>query len=125
MSGVDAARRRALKRECRDSRRPMGVFQVRNSVNGRILVDSSVDLPAIFNRIRTQLRMRAYLKYPELQADWEALGEEAFAFEVLEELEPPGDAPGYDPGNDLAALLELWLDELRPYGERGYNRRGR
>lgn len=100
----------------------MGVFQLRNTTNERVLVDSSVNLPGIFNRLRTQLRMGAYLKHKELQSDWNELGEEAFAFEVLEELEPPH-APGFDPSGDLEAMLELWLERLRPYGERGYNRR--
>ena len=113
--------RRALKREYKESHRPMGVFQVRNTRNDRILVDSSVNLPGIFNRLRTQLRMGSYLKQADLQSDWDQLGEDAFAFEVLEELEPP-DGPGYDPSGDLAALLELWLEQLQPYGERGYNR---
>lgn len=113
--------RRALKREYKESYRPMGVFQIRNTVSGRILVASSVNLPAIFNRMRMQLNTGSYLMHRELQADWKEIGEDAFAFEVLEELDPP-EAPGIDPSDDLAALLELWIDELQPYGERGYNR---
>jgi hypothetical protein len=30
---------------------------------------------------------------------------------------------GSDPGEDLQALKELWLEKLEPYDERGYNRR--
>lgn len=122
MTGTEAQSRRELKREYKGSYRPMGVFQVRNTTDGRLLVDSSVNLPAIFNRLRTQLRMGSYLKNGELQADWNELGPDAFAFEVLEELEPP-DAPGYDPTGDLQAMLDLWLEQLLPYDERGYNRR--
>lgn len=122
MTTPEKVDRRALKREYKETYRPMGVFQVRNTTNGRLMIDSSVNLPAIFNRLRLQLRTGGYLMHQELQSDWDALGEEAFAFEVLEELEPP-DAPGYDPAGDLQALLELWLEQLQPFGERGYNRR--
>jgi hypothetical protein len=121
MTGGEAQSRRELKREYKESRRPMGVFQVRNTATGRILVDASVNLPAIFNRLRAQLGLGAYLKNRALQADWDELGADAFAFEVLEELEPP-DAPGYDPTGDLQAMRELWIEQLQPFGERGYNR---
>ena len=36
--------------------------------------------------------------------------------------EPPADQPEWKPDDDLAALEALWLEELSPYGERGYNR---
>jgi hypothetical protein len=29
--------------------------------------------------------------------------------------------PAYNPAGDLKALEELWLDQLMPFGERGYN----
>jgi len=50
------------------------------------------------------------------------LGEEKFAFEVLEEL-PERDNPNYDYSSDLETLEDLWLEKLEPYGESGYNER--
>jgi len=119
VSGKD---RRAISREYKESYRPTGVYRLRNTSNGRILVGSSVNLPAIFNRLRMQLDGGTYVKHPELQRDWKALGAAAFELEVLQELEPP-EGPGWDPTDDLAALEALWLEELEPYGEKGYNRR--
>ena len=116
------AERKAIKREYKESYRPAGVFQVRNTENGRILVSSSPNLPAIFNRLRMQLDAGMYAYHPELQRDWKTLGADAFAFEVLEELKPP-EGPGWDPSDDLAALEALWLEQLQPYDEKGYNRR--
>jgi hypothetical protein len=115
------AERKAIRREYKESYRPAGVFQVRNTASGRILVGSSPNLPAIFNRLRMQLDAGMYVFYPDLQSDWKTLGADAFAFEVLEQLEPP-DAPGWDPREDLEALETLWLEQLEPYGEKGYNR---
>ncbi|MEM9406153.1 MAG: GIY-YIG nuclease family protein [Acidobacteriota bacterium] len=113
--------RRSAKRHYKESHRPMGVFQVRNTVNGKVFIDSSPNLPAIFNRIRMQLKTGSYLKHPELQKDWNEHGSDAFEFEVLEELEP-SDAPGWDSADDLAALLEIICEQRQPYGDAGYNR---
>ena len=102
----------------------MGVYRVRNVRDGRSLVGSSVDLPSILNRERAQLRLGAH-RNAALQRDWNALGPDAFAFEVLDTLTPPEGKPGYDPADDLRVLEAMWLERLEPYGERGYMRRPR
>jgi hypothetical protein len=121
---VDESARRDLKRQYLESHRPAGVFRLRNTVDDRSWVASSVNLPATFNKLRMQLDTGSFLMLPELQKDWKRLGAEAFEFEVLEELEPP-DAPEWDPRKDLAALEALLLEQLEPWEPRGYNRRPR
>lgn len=111
--------KKALIREYKESPRPMGVYQIRNTANGKLFVGASVNLPAILNRHRSELRMGGH-KNRELQKEWAEFGPDAFEFEVLDTLAPP-DGPDYDPSADLRALEELWLDRLSPYGERGYN----
>jgi hypothetical protein len=113
-------RRSELKRAYKQSRRPMGVFQIRNLQSGKVFIGSSPNLDAIWNRLRLQLRMGNH-RNAELQADWSAAGESGFAFEILEQLEPL-DRPDYTPQNDLAVLEQLWIEKLQPFGERGYNR---
>lgn len=113
--------RKAIKREYKEERRPMGIFQVLNSVSGKRLVGSSVDLPSMLNRQLAQLRFGAHTNR-ELQKDWNDLGAEAFKMEILDTL-PPSEVPGYNPADDLKALEVLWLDKLQPYGEAGYNSR--
>jgi hypothetical protein len=116
------ADRKAIKREYKESYRPAGVFQLRNTANGRIYVASSPNLPAISNRLRLQLDAGGFVMLPELQREWKQFGGDAFVFETLEELEPP-EGPGWDPSEDLAALEKLYLEQLEPWGEKGYNRR--
>jgi hypothetical protein len=113
--------RKALIRQYKESRRPMGVFRVRNTVNGKSLIDASTDLPAILNRQQFQLRQGLHPSR-ELQKDWNELGPEVFVFEVLDTLTVP-DQPDYDPADDLQALKQLWLDRLSPFDDRGYNAR--
>jgi hypothetical protein len=111
--------KKALIREYKESRRPMGVFRVHNKVHDKSFVGKSVDLPAMLNRQQSQLRMGGHPNRA-LQKDWNELGAEAFAFEVLDTLTIP-ERTDYDPAADLRALEELWLDKLSPFGERGYN----
>lgn len=112
--------RKAQIREYKQHPRPAGVFQVRNTLSGKLLIGSAVDVSAMLNRQQAQLRLRAHPN-TELQADWDALGPDAFVFEPLDVLPPPDD-PAYDPRADLEVLLALWLEKLSPFGDRGYNR---
>ena len=116
--------KRALSRAYRDTARPMGIYSIRNVQNGKALVRSSVDLPSSINRERTQLRFGGH-RNVALQQDWNALGADAFVFEVIDTFEPPKDSPAYDPSRDLAALEQLWLDKLQPFDDRGYMTRPR
>jgi group I intron endonuclease len=111
--------KKALAREYKETPRPMGVYRIRNTVNGKLLVGSSVNLPAILNRHRAALRFGGHTNR-ELQKDWAEFGPEAFEFEVLDTLAPQ-ERPGYNPSDDLRALEQLWLDKLSPFDERGYN----
>ena len=121
MDGVD---RKAAKRAYKQSHRPMGVFRLLNRVNGKSFVGSTVNLPAMRSRLRVELNSAGHLKHPQLQAEWREFGEDAFEFEVLEELVPL-DKPGWQPAADLEVLERIWLEKLEPYDERGYNRRPR
>ena len=111
--------RKARIREYKETPRPMGVYRVRNTANGKALVGSSVNLPAILNRHKTQLAMGLHPNRV-LQKDWNDCGPDAFEFEILDTLKPP-DSPGYDSTDDLRVLEEMWLDKLSPFDERGYN----
>ena len=113
--------KKAAKLAYKASRRPMGIFAIRNLVNDKVFVGSSMDLAAIFNRIRFQLYAGAHPNKP-LEADWKQYGTGKFEFEVLEEI-PPREDPNYNYVADLETLEDLWLEKLEPYGDKGYNER--
>ena len=108
--------RKALIREYKQTRRPMGVFRVTNTISGMSLVGSSIDLPAILNRHRAQLRLDSHSD-KDFQRDWNAHGHDAFEFEVLDTLERSNE-PGYDPAGDLRVLEQMWIDKLAPLSKR-------
>jgi hypothetical protein len=111
--------RKALIREYKESRRPMGVYRVYNTVKGKSFVGTSNDLPSMLNRQQAQLRMSVHPNR-ELQRDWDELGADAFEFEILDTL-TASEQGDQDPTQDLRALEELWLDKLTPFGDQGYN----
>ena len=79
MSAMD---RKALIRQYKETRRPAGVFRIRNKVDDRSFVASSVDLPSALNRHRSQLNGGVHANR-SLQNDWNRLGPDAFEFESL------------------------------------------
>lgn len=113
--------RKDIIRQYKETRRPMGVYRVHNTVSDKSLVGVSADLPAILNRHQSQLKFGSHPN-KNLQADWKTLGPDAFAFEILDTLTPP-DQPDYDPAEDLKVLEALWLEKLSPFDDRGYNAR--
>lgn len=112
------------RKELKDSYKQMkfriGVFQIRNLVNGKIYVDSSVNLDAVWNRNRVQLKFGSHPN-EELQKDWTETGEEHFQFEVLSELEQK-EEDRVEYNKEVKQLEKMFLEELQPYGDKGYNR---
>ena len=104
--------KRTLKRQYKESEIPAGVYRVVHTQSDRSLVGSSVNLPAILNRHRADLKM-GHHRNRDLQRDWDEFGEDAFAFEVLDTL-TPRDEPGYDVKRELRTLEDLWLERLVP-----------
>jgi hypothetical protein len=113
--------RKALIREYKNTPHPMGVYQIKNKANGKILIGSSKNLPGILNRFRSELKLGS-CRNKALQDEWEQFGSDAFEFMELEVLKPLDD-PAYDPFEDLKILEELWAEKLTPYGDKGYNKK--
>ncbi|MFN0118946.1 MAG: GIY-YIG nuclease family protein [Blastocatellia bacterium] len=117
--GVIRSDRKKLKGEYKQTPRRMGVYQVRNLGNDKVLIGVSLNLQGMLNRQQFQLRAGGHPNR-ELQNDWNRQGADAFMFEILDEI-TPRDEPGYDPRPDLIFLEDLWLEKLQPFGARGYN----
>jgi hypothetical protein len=112
--------RQELKREYKERKKPAGVFQVKNLKNGRMLLGSSLNLDGTLNRHRFELKMGSH-RNTELQKDYNELGPDAFAFEILEEVKVR-DVPHFDLGDELTLLEQIWIESLQPFTERGYNK---
>jgi group I intron endonuclease len=108
-----------LREEYKQKKFRMGVFQIRNTVNGKLFVGSSPNLEAIWNRHKSELKSGGH-RNEKLQQEWRTFGEESFAFEVLSELAPQENEPA-NYQKELRQLEALFIDELQPFAERGYH----
>lgn len=112
--------KKEAKLNYKSTTRPMGVFQIRNTVNGKVLVGSNLNLDGRRNRFEFERRDGSFANNREIKLDWDQFGPDAFVFEIIEQLKP-NDDPQYDYRFDLAELEKKWLEKLQPYGDRGYN----
>ncbi|NJC97299.1 MAG: GIY-YIG nuclease family protein [Anaerolineae bacterium] len=115
--------RKDIHREYKERTKPAGVFQVKNMVNGRVLLGSSLNLEGPLNRHRFMLKIGSHTN-KVLQQDWNEFGPESFIFEILEEVKVQ-DHPNFNLQDELTLLEQIWLEKLQPFGERGYNLNGR
>ncbi len=106
--------RAELKREYKERVKPAGVFQIKNTVTGKFLLGSSLNLDGVWNSARFTLELGNH-RNRGLQADWKQYGAEAFVFEVLDQV--PDDA---DPDKELEIYEALWIEQLAPF-DQGYN----
>jgi group I intron endonuclease len=116
-------RRAELKLEYKNKPKNIGIYQIKNKINGKILLGSALNLDAAFSRFQFELKYGSgMLREPELIRDLNEYGSENFSFEILDQLKPNED-PLYNYKEDLKTLEELWLEKLQPYDEKGYNQR--
>jgi len=118
--------RAELKREYKNRPKNMGVYQIRNLVNGKIFVESSPNLDGMLNRFKMATKYDGDFKpnNRELTREIKEYGPDNFVYEVLDQLKPMED-PLYNYSEDLKTLEELWLEKLQPYEGKGYNQRKR
>ncbi len=113
--------KKELKEEYKNMKFDMGVFQIRNTANDKIFVDSGTNMNAKWNRNRLQLNFGNHPN-KELQKDWNTFGEESFEFEIVSELEHK-ENENIDYQKEVKLLEEMMMEELKPYEDKGYNKR--
>jgi len=111
--------RKELNREYTERIKPAGVFQVRNMTNGKVLLGSSLNLEGPLNRHKFMLKTGSHLN-KALQKDWDELGSDQFAFEILEEVHQSDD-PKFNLEDELTLLEMIWLEKIQPIEQHSYN----
>ena len=109
--------KKRLKQEYQQTPRAIGVFLIRNNVTDKVFLAAGVDIHGLINRHKFQLTNGSHANQ-QLQVDWNELGSNSFAFEIVDEVSP---GAGADPRAEVETLEKLWLEKLQPFGERGYN----
>lgn len=114
-------RRKELKKAYKENPPAKGVYQIRNTINGKIFVGSSMNLHGTSNSWKGKLATNWH-PCKALQAEWNTSGGDAFVFEILETLNLL-DFPQDDWRMAVGILEEQWLEKLQPYDDKGYNPR--
>jgi hypothetical protein len=109
-TSASRARRALLRHEYEERTKQAGVFRVRNTANGRILLGSGLDLRAPLNRVAFELDTAMSPNAP-LKRDLEIFGRDSFVIEVVETL-APSDEPDFDPKRELEILEQKHLAQL-------------
>ncbi len=113
------SKRAEIKRTYKQNIPDMGIYQIKNKVNGKIYIDSSKNLEGTRNSRLFQLKMGKIVFNRELQKELNEFGADGFEFSVIDVLDDL--EPGDNIDRMLASLELHWLDKLQPFGERGYN----
>lgn len=87
---------------------PMGVFQIKNIRNEKVLIDFSTDMESKWNRHITELKFGSHRNIM-LQLDWNEHGIDNFRFEILSELE---ENDNIDYQTELKVLKNMIIEEL-------------
>lgn len=110
--------RKEINQEYKERVKPAGIYQVKNLSTGKMLLGSSLNLEGPLNRHKFMLKIGSHTN-KSLQKDWDELGPDQFAFEILEEIKI-SDSPNFNLNDELALLEMIWLEKLQPV-ENGYN----
>lgn len=111
--------RKELNREYLERPKPAGVFQIKNKVNGKILLGSSLNLEGPLNKHKFMLKIGSH-KNAALLEDWKQYGEDQFSFDILEVVNVKED-PNFNLKDELTLLEQIWLEQVQPFGDKGYN----
>jgi len=106
--------RSEAKKEYKQARRPMGVYRIRNTQNGKSYVGFNTDLQAIINRQKAELKFGSH-RNTALLGEWKSFGESSFKFEVLDELEHDENSK-VNPVEELRILSEMWVRKIEKAG---------
>ena len=113
--------KKELRKQYKQTVLPMGVFQVKNLISGKIFIDSGLNIVGKINGCKFQLSLGSHMN-KALQEDFNQIGITNFSFEVIDYLKPKEDMT-IDYIDDLKMLEEMWIEKLQPFDKRGYNQR--
>lgn len=114
-------RKKELKHQFKETPVEAGVYQIKNEKNNKVFIASTRNLKSL-NGKKFMLETNSFIPNKQLQNEWKEFGKDAFTFTILEKLKKK-DEPYFNEKEALALLEEKWLEQVQPFGEKGYNTR--
>lgn len=110
-----------LVKKYKDVVTKIGIYSIKNLKTGKLYLGYAANIEARINRHKFELKYGSE-QVNELLSDYKKYGEDAFEYSTVAEVKQDKEK-GYDYKSELVELYLLWLEELNPYDERGYNDR--
>lgn len=104
-------RKKELKLQYKQMKKPMGIFIIRSKVNNKCYIQTTQDLKGAMNGAVVRLE-GGFHPNKELQKEWNEYGSDNFTIEVLENLEYDKDESKTDYTEDLAIMKMIWEEKL-------------
>lgn len=111
-------RKKVLKQEYKEVKIEGGIYVITNNQNGKKLVASTRNFKTL-NGVKFTLANGMHTNH-QLQEEWKKFGEDAFEIEKVEVLKLPENQYSNEK-KELEKLLNKWMDQLQPFGEKGYH----
>jgi hypothetical protein len=108
---MDSNRRKQLKEAYKNSKTPMGVYEIRNTKTGKRYIGITQNLTGTMNGNLFKLDCGAF-KDRELQEEWKTYGKNDFEQTILTELDYEEDETKTDYTEDLMVLRELSTEDF-------------
>ncbi|MDR1482788.1 MAG: GIY-YIG nuclease family protein [Synergistaceae bacterium] len=103
--------RKELKERYKQRKIVGGVYLIRNTRGGRVLLGATTDIRGSGNRFDFS-RKTGLCVDMRLQEDWKKWGADSFVFEVLEEYEKDDSQTMEEFQSDISVLKDLWDEKL-------------
>jgi hypothetical protein len=104
----------AAKKAYKETKRPMGVYRIKDTRNNTVYIDFATDLSAKINRHKAELRFGSH-QNKKLQEAWNSSGEASLEFEILDMLDHEENSQ-VSPVEELHVLVEMWIRKLEKAG---------
>jgi hypothetical protein len=88
-----------------------GVYLIRNTKNGKILVEIASDIEAAENRFGFSQKTGSCINM-KLNKDWAVYGPDVFKFEIAETIDKNENQTPMEFREDLNVLKQMWMEKL-------------
>lgn len=109
---MDRQNRKELIQNYKDRKVIGGIYCIKNTVNNKVLLQSTVDLQGGLNRFEFAKNTGSCVSL-FLQKDWAAFGKDVFIVEVLDRLEKSNEQTQKEFLKDIKDLEEIWKEKFK------------
>ena len=112
---ADQSRRRELKANYKESQREAGVYALRNSQTGKVLIGSALNLASMRNKLAFARSTNSPGALDlRLRHEIETYGVDAFELDIFESFQPSPEQSDTEIRKDLEALDQLHRENIEP-----------